>query len=236
MEVLRNFTEFSYLTAMLISLLAGLIMSFNPFIWGMASSLLAFQKRSENSSVLAVTLSFVVSFTVTFTLIGLLGVSFGKTLLYWSGQFEGVFNKLLAVVFFVLGCYVLGIKFHRVLKRVPLKLIYFYSKKNDGFRGSKPDPSLLKAFSLGTLFGLSPNPCTTPMLLAIIAYTATSGSLASGIPLLLLYGIGHSTPFLMVGWITGRLKKASWICRWHSVLNRTIGYGLMVVGLYFFME
>ncbi|AYX90944.1 cytochrome c biogenesis protein CcdA [Staphylococcus cohnii] len=94
----------------------------------------------------------------------------------------------------------------------------------------------MKAYSLGTLFGLTPSPCTTPMIIAMIAFASITGSLVKSTLLLLVYGIGHGTPFLIIGWLARVLKNTRWMVRWQKLLSKAIGVGLFLVGLYFFFE
>lgn len=138
-------------------------------------------------------------------------------------------------MFVAIGCYVIGFKFRHFFRWLPFKIVSFYARQGKLKRNEVHRP-LIEAYSLGTLFGLTPSPCTTPMILAMIAYTSVTGSIASSALLLLVYGMGHGIPFLIIGWMTGALKSTGWMERWHQILNKGIGVGLILIGFYFFLE
>ena len=62
---------------------------------------------------------------------------------------------------------------------------------------------LVGAFVFGMLFGLVASPCSTPILAAIAAIAATTGSAAKGGVLLFVYGLGKGVPFMLLGLASG---------------------------------
>lgn len=60
--------------------------------------------------------------------------------------------------------------------------------------------------------------------------------MALNIFLLLAYGIGHSIPILIVGWMTGALNHSGWMERWHHMMNKVIGVGLIFIAVLLFFE
>lgn len=103
-----------------------------------------------------------VSFTVTFTILGIVSILFGEQVIEWMEKYEGIFHRFLALLFFVIGFYVLGIRVYHILRLFPFKIVSFYAKQGKPQKLKHP---VLKAYSLGTLFGLAPSPCTTPMII-----------------------------------------------------------------------
>lgn len=234
-EIINQLANLHISIALLASFVTGLFTSFNPCMLGMASSVIAFQDESRKKSVLPIALTFMISFMVTFTVLGVVSVFFGEQVLEWTEKYGETFHHLLAVVFVIIGCYMIGFRFRHLLRWLPFKIVSFYSKQGNPKRNEVHQP-LIKAYSLGTLFGLTPSPCTTPMILAMIAYTSVTGSISSSALLLLVYGIGHGISFLIIGWMAGALKSTGWMERWHQILNKGIGVGLMLISLYFFLE
>lgn len=234
-QTIDQLTNVHFSVALLVSFIAGVVTSFNPCMIGMASSIFAFQKESKNKSILPITLSFMISFTITFTVIGVISILFGEQVISLTEQYEGIFNQFLALLFFLIGLYVLGFKFHHFSRLFPLKIVSFYAKQEKPKQQKLKHP-VIKAYSLGTLFGLAPSPCTTPMIIAMIAYATLTGSLIQSSLLLLMYGIGHGMPFLIIGWMTVILKNTEWMKKWQQLSSKVIGIGLLLVGLYFFFE
>lgn len=231
-EAMNKLGDFQFSVALLISFLAGLVTSFNPCMLGMASSVMAFQGESKKKSHLPIIFTFMLSFSITLTLLGVVSSFFGDQILDWDEEYGDTFYNLLAMIFILLGFYVIGLRLHHLLQWLPFKIIAFYSKQTKQKKSKHP---IIKAYSLGTLFGLTPSPCTTPMILAMLAYTSVTGSVMLGGLLLLTYGIGHSIPFLIIGWVTGTVKRAGWMIRWPRLLNKGLGMVLILIGLYFFL-
>ena len=65
----------------------------------------------------------------------------------------------------------------------------------------------LGAFLTGILAGVFSSPCSTPILVVLLAIVGQSGSLLYGILLLLLYSIGNSILVVIAGTSIGMVKK-----------------------------
>jgi cytochrome c-type biogenesis protein len=68
----------------------------------------------------------------------------------------------------------------------------------------------------GAAFGFGWQPCLGPILAAVSAVAATSGSAAQGAALLFVYSLGLGVPFLVVGLALGRLSGMLSFVRRHS--------------------
>ena len=67
----------------------------------------------------------------------------------------------------------------------------------------------LGAFLTGILAGIFSSPCSTPILVVLLAIVGQSGSLLYGILLLLLYSIGNSILVVIAGTSIGMVKKTT---------------------------
>ena len=65
----------------------------------------------------------------------------------------------------------------------------------------------LGAFLTGILAGIFSSPCSTPILVVLLAIVGQSGSLFYGMLLLLLYSIGNSILVIVTGTSIGLVKK-----------------------------
>jgi cytochrome c biogenesis protein CcdA len=91
------------------------------------------------------------------------------------------------------------------------------------------------AFLLGLLFGVISTPCSTPVLILILALVAAKGQILYGASLLLTYGLGQSLLVLVAGTFTGfvsgfvQSKGAASFSKYFKMASGTI---LIIVGLY----
>ena len=108
-----------------------------------------------------------ISFTVTFTILGVVSIFFGEQILEWTEQYKGLFHSFLAVLFLLIGFYVLGLRSHHILRMFPFRDVSFYAKSTKSKLKKSRSP-LMKAYSLGALFCITPSPCTTPMIIAML--------------------------------------------------------------------
>lgn len=92
------------------------------------------------------------------------------------------------------------------------------------------------AFFSGILGGLFSSPCSTPVLIVLLAIVAEKGNLLWGILLLLLYSIGHSTLVLAAGTSVGFVQKLSSSKKYGTVSQvLKIATGLLILLIAFYM-
>lgn len=93
------------------------------------------------------------------------------------------------------------------------------------------------AFIAGILGGVFSSPCSTPVLIALLAIVAGKGSLLWGILLLLLYSLGHGILAVIAGTSIGFVKKLSGSEKYgkaSTVLNIIMGGLMLLIGFYMF--
>lgn len=93
------------------------------------------------------------------------------------------------------------------------------------------------AFIAGILGGVFSSPCSTPVLIALLAIVAGKGSLLWGILLLLLYSLGHGILAVIAGTSIGFVKKLSGSEKYgkaSTVLNIMMGGLMLLIGFYMF--
>jgi len=90
------------------------------------------------------------------------------------------------------------------------------------------------AFILGVVSGPIVSVCVAPILGAILLAVTVGGvGLVRGTILLLLYGLGLATPFIILGTFTGLLKSLPKPGGWMRWVQVAFGVLLALVGLYF---
>lgn len=96
---------------------------------------------------------------------------------------------------------------------------------------------IVGAFLMGILGGIFSSPCSTPVLIALLAIVAGEGNLIWGILLMLLYSIGHSALVMVAGTSIGFVQKINSSKRYNSaafVLKIVMGTAILLIGLYMF--
>ena len=93
----------------------------------------------------------------------------------------------------------------------------------------------LGAFIAGILGGIFSSPCSTPVLIALLAIVAGKGSIIWGASLLILYSVGHGLLALAAGTSFSFVQKLSENIeesRAGSVIKLALGAIILLAGLY----
>ncbi|MBD2176776.1 sulfite exporter TauE/SafE family protein [Pseudanabaena sp. FACHB-1998] len=91
-------------------------------------------------------------------------------------------------------------------------------------------PQGLRSVLIGLSFGFVASPCSTPVLVTLLAWVSGSGNLLIGTEFLLAYAIGSVLPLAIAGTFTGLIKQFLEIRRWSSWLNWVSGVILIGFG------
>ena len=103
--------------------------------------------------------------------------------------------------------------------------------------GKNKKKGIVGAFLAGILGGIFSSPCSTPVLIALLAIVAGEGKMLWGILLMLLYSIGHSTLVMIAGTSVSFVQKINESNKYKTVaavLKYVMGVAILLIGFYMF--
>lgn len=207
--------------APLLALLAGVLTSMTPCALSSIPLIVGYVGgvgEKNTKKAFAYSAIFSAGTAVTFVALGIIATSAGRLM----GTSSPVWYMILGVLMLLMA-----LQTWEVFNFIPSINLTGKSKKR-GFIG---------AFAAGVLGGIFSSPCSTPVLIALLAIVAGNGSLAWGILLMLLYSIGHSTLVMIAGTSVGfvqRISNNDKYAKAGKILKVVMGAAILLIGLYMF--
>lgn len=223
-EILESLSELitkSGWLAPLLALVAGILTSFTPCSLSSIPLVIGYvggtgQRDTKKAFWLSVT--FAAGAAVTFTALGVIASIAGRLM----GTSASWWYIILGVLMLLMALQTWG-----VFEIIPSSYLISKNTKK-GFVG---------AFIAGILGGIFSSPCSTPVLIALLAIVAGKGSILWGILLLLLYSIGHGILAIVAGTSIGFVQKLSSSEKYgkaSTVLKIAMGTLILLIGFYMF--
>lgn len=221
LETLSALIKANLWLAPILAILAGVLTSFMPCSLSTIPLVVAYVGGTSNNDPkksLRLSLVFALGMTVTFTVLGvvssLLGMLIGRVASWWY-IILGVLMVLMAL------------QTWEVFNFIPSTFLINKSKKR-GYIG---------ALLAGILGGVFSSPCSTPVLIVLLAVVAVQGRIFWGILLFLLYSAGHSVLVLIAGTSIGFVKKLTSNKKYgmtSKILKIIIGIIIIFIAFYMF--
>lgn len=207
--------------APLLALLAGMLTSFTPCSLSNIPLIIGYVGGVEEKNTrkaFRYSIIFAVGTAVAFITLGLIATSAGKLM-----------GNSSRVWYFALGALMvlMALQTWEIFQVIP-SLNLLSKNKARGMAG---------AFAAGILGGIFSSPCSTPVLIALLAIVAGKGNLFWGIWLMFLYSIGHSILVVVAGTSISFVKKISAGEKYDklgAVLKAVMGAAILLIGFYMF--
>jgi len=210
------------LPAMATALLAGLLSFFSPCVLPIVPSYLSFitgksleelEAGQSRWGVLRDALLFVLGFSLIFIALGAGASSISKVLFEHIRKIE-VIGGVIVILF---GLYMaLGLQ------------VGFLSREKKVHLAKRP-AGVFGPVLIGLAFGAGWSPCVGPILAAVLAVAAASGTALRGVVLLSTYSLGLAVPFMLCAVALGALLPKLRIITRHMRLVMAIAGGLLVL-------
>ena len=207
--------------APILALIAGILTSVTPCSLSSIPLIIGYvggvgEKNTKKAFAYSVVFS--VGTAVTFVTLGIIATSAGKLMGTSSPIWFGILGVLMVLM---------SLQTFEIINIIPSTNLLSKNKKR-GFIG---------AFIAGVLGGIFSSPCSTPVLIALLAIVAGKGNIFWGILLMLLYSIGHSTLVMVAGTSIGFVQKINGSKKYKraaNVLKIIMGIAILFIGFYMF--
>lgn len=207
--------------APVLALAAGVLTSFTPCSLSNIPLIIGYVEGTgtkDTKKAFLYSLTFSLGTAITFVTLGFIATSAGKLM----GTSSQIWYLILGVLMVLMS-----LQTWEIFNFIPSANLISKSKKR-GFVG---------AFIAGILGGIFSSPCSTPVLIALLAIIAGQNDMIWGILLMLLYSIGHSTLVIAAGTSIGFVRKMCGNEKYQkagTVIKIVMGIIILLIGLYMF--
>ena len=214
-ELMRNNIWF----APFLAFLAGVFTSFTPCCLSSIPLIIGYvggTGEKDTKKAFLFSLIFSTGSALTFVVMGLIAASAGVLL----GHASSLWHIILAVLMILMA-----LQTWEIINIVPSSTLMAKNTKR-GYVG---------AFIMGIFGGIFSSPCSTPVLVVLLALVADSGNLLWGMLLMLLYGFGNSTLIMIAGTSLGFVQNIKANKKYHTVatvLKTLTGFVILFIGFY----
>lgn len=221
LETLSLLIKQSVWLAPILAILAGILTSVTPCSLStipLVIGVVGGTGKKDTKRAFKLSLTFALGTALTFTILGtsasLAGKLIGTNATWWY-----IILGILMVM--------MALQTWEIFQFIPATYLLSKNSKK-GYIG---------AFLAGILGGIFSSPCSTPVLIALLAIVAGKGNIIWGILLLLLYSIGHAILTVIAGTSVGfvqKLTKSKKYGKFSVILKGILGLVILFIALYMF--
>lgn len=221
LEIMSEIIKNNFWIAPIISLLAGILTSFTPCSLSSVPLIIGCvggTGTDNTKKAFKLSVVFAIGMAITFTVLGAVASILGRFMQSggsWWYIILGILMVMMALQTFEVVTFI----------------------KSTNFQTKNTKKGYIGALIAGILGGIFSSPCSTPVLIVLLALVANSGNMIWGIFLLLLYSIGHSILVIIAGTSIGTVKKLTQSQKYgkiSSALKYVMGTIILFIGFYMF--
>ena len=209
--------------AFLLVFIAGILSSFTPCVYPVIPITIGYiGSRAEGKRFKGFVLSIflVLGIATIYSILGLIAAASGSVFGAYS-QHPAVLI-VISAIFAVMGASMLG-AFEITL---PASVQGKMRTERKGFLG---------AYLVGMITGVVAAPCVGPILVALLAWVAQSGSLIVGFLLLFTYAVGMGLLFIVIGTFAGAMTALPGAGKWMETIKKVFGV-ILIAGAVFILK
>ncbi|MFB2882116.1 cytochrome c biogenesis protein CcdA [Floridanema aerugineum] len=132
-------------------------------------------------------------------------------------EYRGYINIIVGFIILIMGLSLIGII------RLPLPQI-------------NVNASNLGPLGVGVTFALVSSPCASPVLFAVLAASAATGSQILATITMISYGLGYTMIIFLASVLTGLAKQTRVLLNYSELIVRVGSIALIIAGLYYLIE
>ena len=206
--------------APIFAFLGGVLTSISPCSLASIPLVVGFMagtNESNTKKALKVSIVFSFGMAITYTFLGVLAALLSK-IFNQAGKAWYIFLAIVLIL--------MALQTFEVINVIPSKIL----TNKSGKKGYLP------ALLLGIMAGLFSSPCSTPILVTLLAIVARKGSLIFGTILLLLYSVGNSILIVATGTSAGfafNVMSNKSYGKISTIVRAFFGIIILLMGLYF---
>jgi cytochrome c-type biogenesis protein len=201
------------LVLMPLAFFGGLIASVSPCILAMLPLNLSYigtRNITSRKDALIKAGMFVLGNVIILSLFGLVSSFAGLVIV----EYRGHINLVVGTIILIMGLGLLG------LIKIPLPQIHF-------------DGNNFGPFGIGLTYALVSSPCASPVLFAVLAASAASGSQVLSILTMVSYALGYTIVIFISSLLTGFAKQAKLLLKYSEGITKFGSVALVIAGIYY---
>ncbi|MBP6892460.1 thioredoxin family protein [Candidatus Babeliales bacterium] len=203
--------------------LLGLLLSLTPCIYPMIPITIGILHSKGQKTLLYSFLGsccYAFGISTMFACLGLLAAFAGAS-----------FGSLLSQPIFVLILVTfIGYMSLTMIEIIDLKIPAFLQRNTN--MNSKMHP-FISAYLFGLISGSVASPCVSPGLALLLTLVATMGNIFAGFLLLFCFGIGLSTPLIIIGTFSSSMNMIPRAGQWMVEIKKALGFLMLATCLYY---
>lgn len=204
------------------SFLAGIIASLSPCSLGILPLIIGYvggYSKESGKKLLIQMISFSLGLSSVLSIIGVICALSGRA---FTSVASPVVMLIFASVILILGLNLIGIldiHFPAIIKKMP-------NNKKGGI--------FILPFFVGIVFALAASPCSSPLLVSIMALATVSKNILFSILLLFAFALGQCIIIITIAMFTSLLKHFNSFAKYSSILMKISGILLVLTSLYIY--